>query len=751
MVTKAQVLGANVDAEIALANAWKTSAEAMSSNAETYVRFVTMPGGQDWSGLTRDAMVAMVGNDRTAIDNAKTAIDTMTDTATASLDGAVRVNLKAAVDEIHAAGDGLDSSGKAWGFDVDDGLNVTDPKALSTSMLADNERQSALEGFQTSVPRLAKVWWDSSQAVADQVNRDKAGLATKFNAMAALSADTGSSDGRSALDGHLDDDELARLRASVTLTPEQVAALARGEKVEIGADRLGYLRGLAHAMDGMTPQQIQAMMDKLGADGGRVADVLQLVSNEHVGALGEQGGFDRLPTGMQKALTDSPLEVTSAGLTNYARAKDGLLELGAIVSAGNPALQQGTALDRALLKQVEAGVRDCPRVPTTPLINPQAQVDPALQSMLSAAGRDGIAVHDALAGADGHTPNKSFIRDLAMHQWADGGEALGKVLPAAAVSNPVDIGDPTKLIEATRAGETMHAVDQILGVSGKDFLNIPGMDGKSLGQLNPEFVRGLAEANKPFIDDMVGAQLDNSRGFSPLGDPMNAARPEMRNLFAVIDSDADAANILNTQAYADQLELQGRFTHSVIAGDMPDTGALGAAGALKGVVESGANAAANDDISDANAAAKKAFDDRKVWFDGAKNIAGELPGVKEVVSAFNKLPSSLQDSMSVGTAPTPDDPNPPSVVSTEPIKYALAAQFYDAGLGDTHLMEPFIDPGTGQFKPYIPGGTSDLNSYLNSYLNSVNGLISTGVTDWDEMYTKALPHAASQATNPPPK
>ena len=167
---------ADVDAEMVLADGWKTAAAAMVSNADTYVRLVTFPGGQQWSGLARDAMVAMVGSDRTAIVQARTAIDAMADKARLALDTTVRTALKAVVDEIN------DATGATWGFTVDDALGVSDPSALATFMLADIQRQDALERFQESIPRLAQAWWDASQAVADQISTDQAAVATVFAA-----------------------------------------------------------------------------------------------------------------------------------------------------------------------------------------------------------------------------------------------------------------------------------------------------------------------------------------------------------------------------------------------------------------------------------------------------------------------------------------------------------------------------------------------------------------------------------------
>ncbi|MFZ2240719.1 MAG: hypothetical protein WAV90_14505 [Gordonia amarae] len=169
MVNLAQVEAADPEATATEIDGWKTIAASMVDNAGLYVQFVTLPGGQDWSGLVHDAMVTTVGHDRTAIHNVQTVIDTMADAATGSLRGVVAHNLKLVKDEIAAA--------RAQKFTVNPDLSVTDPIA----MIANNQRKSDWEAFARNIPALAKTWFDSDQQVADQINRDKAALATAFN------------------------------------------------------------------------------------------------------------------------------------------------------------------------------------------------------------------------------------------------------------------------------------------------------------------------------------------------------------------------------------------------------------------------------------------------------------------------------------------------------------------------------------------------------------------------------------------
>jgi len=69
MVTRHQIEAANPQAVLDMVDAWKRSAKEMVDHAGTYRDAVTLPGGQPWSGQTRDAAVAMAGRDYAAIEH----------------------------------------------------------------------------------------------------------------------------------------------------------------------------------------------------------------------------------------------------------------------------------------------------------------------------------------------------------------------------------------------------------------------------------------------------------------------------------------------------------------------------------------------------------------------------------------------------------------------------------------------------------------------------------------------------------
>jgi len=192
-------------------------------------------------------------------------------------------------------------------------------------------------------------------ASAEEADADLARVLTAATGGDAVSAaEQGAADGESLQDGQLTPEESQRLAENTTLTPEQQAALARGELV-LPASQMEYLHQLARSLDGKSTPEIRDLMDKLGADGGRIADALQLVSNENVSAAGvnpslkpggagyvpARGSFDALPDGIRRDLTKFPLtfERTNVGAAVYPQARPELRDLAAIVDKGNPALQ----------------------------------------------------------------------------------------------------------------------------------------------------------------------------------------------------------------------------------------------------------------------------------------------------------------------------------------------------------------------------------------------------------------------------
>lgn len=603
-------------------------------------------------------------------------------------------------------------------------------------------------------------------AAAEEADADLARVLTAATGgEPGLPGEQGTNDGQSLQDGQLTPEEMARLEENTNLTPEQQEALVRGDLV-LPTSQMEYLNNLSRSLDGKSPAEIRSMIDQMnanGQNGGAVADALQLLGNENIKTAGDpaegvptQGGMANLPSGIRETFerpTRGPA-VPTPGTNDQGNPTiempdmekpfpelDNYRDVAAIVSAGDANLQHGTAMDKALLDKSEEilhGLHSPPHIPWE--ANPdmsQRLIDPALQDMLNAAGRDQMAVHDALTGPE----NGEFIGDLFKHQWADDGAAAGTLLNGTGAV-PTDLTDPTQLAQATRVAETMHAVDAYVGTGANadQLLDIPGTGGQSVGQVNPELTQALAEANKPFIDDMLGNKLDSSTGFAPLDDLTNPEMPVMRDLFAVIDSDKDAAGILNSQAYANGLQYQANFEQSVIKGEIPNAGDLQSAGTLRGVIDTAARIADNDAIEYGNLQDVKAYESRGMWFDMGKTIAGEIPGVSAILDWNGKMPGDPLHQMFVGDAPAGANMEHVKQETSEMMQYAVAARLLDSNIGNAGVFEQLnlIDPETGEFKP-LTANLDNFRSAFNSYFVGIDPAVKSAIDGYADGYRDALP------------
>lgn len=593
-------------------------------------------------------------------------------------------------------------------------------------------------------------------------------------------AEEGAGDGQSMLDGQLTPEESARLTQNTTLTPEQLDALARGNLV-LPASQVEYLNQVARSLDGKSTPEIRSLMDRLGPDGDRLQDALQLVSNERITTAGAdpsikpgdagyvplKGSFDALPESIRRDLTKYPLEHHQSPVGAYTRARPEMLDLASMVERGNPALQQGTSMDQAMLDQAEMMLSNSKIPDELAKANlgqdlvpfNKGQVDPALQAMLSAAGRDQIALHEALtmAGPGGNAPNDAMIENLLTRQWADDGAAAsGLFTGLAPVANPTDMVDPTQVAQATRAGELMHVVDKWAGGHAPQLLDIPGTEGQSLGQVNPELARGLAEANRPYIDDMLGNKLDNTLGFDALDNGIDdAAMPNTRDLFAVLDSDSKAGEILNSQAYLNGLQYQNQFEQSIIDGRTVETGDLHSAGSLRGVIDSAANIADNDAIAYGNLQDVDAYKSRGEWVDMAKKLGEQIPGVREILDGYGKMPGDPLREIMYGEAPTADPAKPMTISSSDAIQRSVAQHLIDANMGDASAFvnSGLVDPQTGMIKPFHEiASLSEFRDAADAYFATLPSTVDSGLDRYDEGYTKTLPIGdALPQYNEPPK
>jgi hypothetical protein len=163
-----QIDNARPETVLGMMRSWKNSAADLVTTAESYQRSVRNPGGEPWSGATATAAITQAGFDREAIDNLRQAIDTMADTATNSMNDPVIPNLNDVRTKI--------ASAEAAGFTVADDLAVSYPATTPPDPMKKEDAERRTGEIQTA----ATKWWNSDQQVADQIGRDKQGLASNL-------------------------------------------------------------------------------------------------------------------------------------------------------------------------------------------------------------------------------------------------------------------------------------------------------------------------------------------------------------------------------------------------------------------------------------------------------------------------------------------------------------------------------------------------------------------------------------------
>jgi hypothetical protein len=307
VVTRTQIDHANPQAVLGMIDSWKQSAKDMLDRADTYRQAVTFPGGQSWSGVTRDSAVAMAGNDYTAIGHMRDAIDAMSDAAA----NGINFNVIPKLNEVRGKIDAAENDD----FEVEDDLSVVDTDDDDDDDDApDPKREQDREAYEQDIRRLAQAWWDSDQAVATQIDNDKQGLAAKFtgghvaespeqaeqDVQAALRGDKGAAARVNAVLDSISDDQKA---GKAPLTPAQASVLSQLQAQEHGMskDALNNAEKNLGDQSRMVPNSWQLMSnDKLGYP------QTPLTVGAKQGADMTKGGFGQLPGSIQQVLRSQP-------------------------------------------------------------------------------------------------------------------------------------------------------------------------------------------------------------------------------------------------------------------------------------------------------------------------------------------------------------------------------------------------------------------------------------------------------------
>ena len=297
-----------------------------------------------------------------------------------------------------------------------------------------------------------------------------------------------------------------------------------------------YLSQMQAQQHGMSIDALKTAEQRLGDQKHIIADSWQLMSNDDVnfpktdtkvGALDNpstmaKGALDQLPRSVQDTLQHAG-QYAHQDNTTYLKNTHNLNDIAGIVKDGNPALQTGTELDRGMMRAADT-VMD--RYDT---IDTKGEAAEAAQNIFDASGRDHQIVHDHLLGTHGDDGD-DFLHDINRIAWTDDGKAAASLF---SWTNEAHSGP-----EATIAAETAEKYASYVGSHKPELM---GIDGQTLGQLNPELVKGYAHGLTPYMADIAGLSTANPHdAFGPLDVQNPEERPIAKGLFSVLSTQEDA-------------------------------------------------------------------------------------------------------------------------------------------------------------------------------------------------------------------
>nr|WP_232007333.1 hypothetical protein [Mycobacterium intermedium] len=459
----------------------------------------------------------------------------------------------------------------------------------------------------------------------------------------------------------------ARINAVLaSITEEQVTG-----KKPLGREQASVLSQLQAQQHGMSVDELVTAEGRLGDQRSMIGDSWQLMSNPAIvfprtelkpgakqGTDTVKGGAEQLPESIHGML-DPHLFIN---ITHLRLASE-------IVSRGNPALQRNTELDRGLLRKASAmmdiwfGIND-PGGDTRER-EPESNFDPAIATALRAVSPDHQVVHDTLTGLD----RDPFLKNVTHHVWLDGGKNAASLFSwtESAAHGP----------EAIIAGETAHTYADYLGKNQQELLRLPG--NHTLGEKNPELVRGMAHGLIPYVGNIAGISGALPEFGRPLDDPDiidTGTMPIAKGVVAVLSTDADAGAHFNGAAYGRAVLAEGAFAQAVIQHD-PDVHGynqyLHEAATLRGLVDTGIHIALQADVDNHHlsetAAQNAEYDHKKSAYELNLKIAGAAAGLIPHVGAYTGplvgiLGSMLEDDFvgkTRGTVPLPPDHGLPNM------------------------------------------------------------------------------------------
>jgi hypothetical protein len=475
--------------------------------------------------------------------------------------------------------------------------------------------------------------------------------------------------------------------------------------------------------NGMSVRDLKRAEERLGDQKHIIGDSWQLMSNDDVyfpktdtkvGALDDpsqigKGGFGQLPESVQSIVSKESLTSPAVNANDVNDAKT----VAQIVRDGNPSLQTGTEIDREMMRLGDR-IMDQPT-------NMGSQED-VVTDIFGSAGRDHQIVHDHILGTHGDNGD-DFLNDVNNYRWRDDGKAAAGLF---SWTNESHIGS-----ESTIAAETAEKYANYIGSHKDPLMHMPdGFTHTTLGQANPELVRGYAHGLTPYMADIASLSSANTQDAFDYLDPANPERPNAKGLFSVLSTDQQAYKEFNGAADALTLAQSHQYAEDVkhgVAVDADDSRLLDAA-VLKGLVASGSADAAHVmglNKDDALTWRKMAYSTGVAVLSGG---AGPIAG-----PAIGGFGGAMESSI-IGSPADPSRPVIPNMGSDESARFVLNALIADGV--PVHGVDP---------KYMIDGQIASLQELLDNQMSV------PADTGYQDMLNDALNDAVGKENNPSAK
>ncbi|MGV9611364.1 TPR repeat region-containing protein [Nocardia xishanensis] len=641
---------------IVLGDSWITFGADLEHLFDTYVDAVMKVNGTHWEGQCAQAAQQRAQADQKTMQALADKIETVAQCA------------KQGYDEIDAPlrrARGALIEADRRGYTIADTLALSIPPGKT---ITDGDKQALLD-LQAELNDAVRATVQADSKVRDDLSNARAELRAAFVSTAALGSDQAKNDGTSlAGDGILGPEGVQRLIEAGQLTPEQVAALQRGETSTIPASQMEYLNGISQSLDGKSPQEVQQIMSKLPPDAQRaLANSLQIVSNPSINAgpvaaddkglpNGGKGGLSQLPAKMRESLTRDDLVTNeSKYLINNEISLNGVADnqaIAKIIGTGDPQYQLGSDVDRKLLEvgskyldgyeQYKHSDHDLVGGTSLKIDGGDGPAPTQLgqrisEDMFAVGGRDKEAVEELVTGPEG----EKFLNNMFTHQWSDEGQAVSTMFDFgdhdATVEDP---GNPADVQAAERTGKIMSSVGQyIAGADGtggdpaerwKELTSLQYGDRHTAGALNPKLIQEISQSMSPYVDTLAGhprpelpgfdvpRHVDGDKVTSWLDPQGNGSYQGAANIFALMNTDAQAGADFNGAAMLGILRNEAEYANNPFQAGA--TAGLTTAGRLNGLMDAGLFMHSQAEHNNEYADAKDMYERRQTAYDAMKAI-----------------------------------------------------------------------------------------------------------------------------------